>query len=209
MAWHWRRCQSLVWNQFVARSTQATTPSSDASSKNKTGGTRDVWVGAIGERHATHRFAARTGYDESFACGLTITRGGLVGATVVDFIQNAVAERVNQTRLVAVSAVLTPDLALDVQRGSIPGQPGAKGPKAMTNEGARWAKPPRGTAASADRYPRRMTGRQFDRVWHHWRLSSQGFGAIARPLFVIAILSALVPVDVRSHELEPARSDRK
>lgn len=76
-------------------------------------------------------FAARIGYDESFACGLTITRGGLVGATVVDFIQNAVAERVNQTRLVAVSAVPTPDLALDVQRGSIPGQPGAKDPKAI------------------------------------------------------------------------------
>jgi hypothetical protein len=74
-------------------------------------------------------FAPRIGYDESFACGLTITRGGLVGATVVDFIQNAVAER--ETRLVAVSAVPTPDSALDVQRGSIPGQPGAKGPKAI------------------------------------------------------------------------------
>ena len=181
MAWHWRRCQSLVWNQFVARSTQATTPSSDASSKNKTGGTPDVWVGAMANGMRPTGFAARIGYDESFACGLTITRGGLVGA----------------------------DLALDVHHGSIPGQPGAKGPKAMTNEGARWAKPPRGTAASADRYPRRMTGRQFDRVCHHWRLSSQGFGAIARPLSVIAILSALVPVGAASLELEPARSDRK
>ena len=122
----------------------------------------------------------------------------LVSERRIDFIQNAVAERVNQPRLVAVSAVLTPDLALDVQRGSIPGQPGAKGPKAMTNEGARWAKPARHCSSCRYRYPRRMTGRQFDRVWHHWRVPSQGFGAIARPLSVIAILSALVPVGVRS-----------
>src|SRR5919198_6090588 len=33
---------------------------------------------------------------------------------------------VNQTRLCRFSAVPTPDLALDVQRGSIPGHPGAK-----------------------------------------------------------------------------------
>jgi hypothetical protein len=92
-----------------------------------------------------------------------------------DFIQNAVAERVNQTRLVAVSAVRTPDLALDVQRGSIPGQPGAKGPKAMTNEG-RDGRSPRGTAAAADTATRdRATIRQglaslegvISRVWCH------------------------------------------
>src|SRR5437016_13485923 len=33
---------------------------------------------------------------------------------------------VNHTRLCRLSAVPTPDLALEVQRGSIPGQPGAK-----------------------------------------------------------------------------------
>jgi len=32
---------------------------------------------------------------------------------------------VNQTRLTGDSAVPTPDLALDVQRGAMPGQPGA------------------------------------------------------------------------------------
>jgi hypothetical protein len=32
---------------------------------------------------------------------------------------------VNQVRLIAVWAVPTPDLALEVQRGSMPGQPGA------------------------------------------------------------------------------------
>lgn len=140
MAWHWRRCQLLVWNQFVARSTQATTPSSHASSKNKTGGTRDVWVGALAKGIRPTGFAARIGYDESFACGLTIS-GGL---------------------------------------------------------GEMGEAPARHSSFCRYRYPRRMTGRQFDRVWHHWRLSSQGFGAIARPLSVVAILSALVPVGVRS-----------
>jgi hypothetical protein len=49
---------------------------------------------------------------------------------------------VNQVRLIAVKAVPTADLALEVQRGSMPGQPGASQAGAWGQGLIIWCAPP-------------------------------------------------------------------
>ena len=63
--------------------------------------------------------AIAVGNDEA-----EVARARKVGASIIDLVEDAVAER-EPGRLIAVSAVPTPDLALEVQRALIPGDPGA------------------------------------------------------------------------------------
>jgi hypothetical protein len=184
MAWNWRRCQSSCGTNSSRGQPRRPRPPVTHHQKQNRWHPR-CWVRAMA--NGMRPTGLSPDRVRRVLCLRSDNHAWRLGRS--DFIQNAVAERVNQTRLVAVSAVRTPDLALDVQRGSIPGQPGAKGPKAMTNEG-RDGRSPRGTAAAADTATRdRATIRQglaslegvISRVWCH------------RQTTVIAILAAPFP----------------